>query len=114
MSLPPHRHRGQNTAAMSAAIETGKPEPMRISDHEIGPTAPIDSPCMGVCKIDPANRLCVGCARSIDEIAGWARMSPEDRRSVMAGLQDRRAAATWSLDLPAEVMASQPTVAKRN
>ncbi|WP_103173389.1 DUF1289 domain-containing protein [Paracoccus sp. SY] len=29
----------------------------------------IESPCIKVCVIDPATRLCTGCWRSLDEIA---------------------------------------------
>lgn len=43
----------------------------------------IESPCVRVCVVHPAERICVGCYRSIDEIAGWSRMSPEDRRRIM-------------------------------
>ena len=49
----------------------------------------VDSPCIKICTIHPAERLCVGCLRSIDEIAGWGRMSPEERRAVMAELPAR-------------------------
>lgn len=57
----------------------------------------VDTPCTGVCKIDTLNRLCIGCARSIDEITAWSRMAPADRRAIMAGLAARRANATWSV-----------------
>ncbi|NVK45899.1 MAG: DUF1289 domain-containing protein [Rhodobacteraceae bacterium] len=49
----------------------------------------IESPCTNVCKIDPDTRLCLGCARSIDEIAAWSRMTAEARRQVMAELPQR-------------------------
>ncbi|SNS28433.1 DUF1289 domain-containing protein [Tropicimonas sediminicola] len=49
----------------------------------------IESPCTKVCVIHPQERLCVGCYRSMDEIAAWSRMSPEARRGVMAALPDR-------------------------
>lgn len=49
----------------------------------------IESPCVKLCTIDPAARLCVGCLRSIDEITRWARMAPEERRAVMAALPAR-------------------------
>ncbi|MBK1635942.1 DUF1289 domain-containing protein [Rhodovulum adriaticum] len=55
---------------------------------------PIETPCTQVCRVDPETRLCIGCARSIDEIGGWLRMSPDERRRVMAelpGRQPRRA-----------------------
>jgi len=49
----------------------------------------VESPCVKVCVVHPTERICVGCLRSIDEIARWSRMSPEDRRAVMADLPDR-------------------------
>ncbi|MDC0226876.1 DUF1289 domain-containing protein [Alphaproteobacteria bacterium] len=38
------------------------------------------SPCIGVCKIDTINNLCIGCLRSIDEIAMWSQM--DDKRAL--------------------------------
>ena len=52
----------------------------------------IESPCVKICVIHPETRLCTGCARTIDEIGGWSRMSPEARRAVMADLPQREAA----------------------
>ncbi|MBC01287.1 MAG: DUF1289 domain-containing protein [Rhodobacteraceae bacterium] len=52
-------------------------------------TAPIDSPCIKLCRIDTATRLCVGCLRTLEEIAGWGRLTPEERRQVMAALPAR-------------------------
>lgn len=49
----------------------------------------VDSPCIKVCVVHPTERLCVGCYRTIDEIAGWGRMSPDERRRVMAELPAR-------------------------
>ena len=49
----------------------------------------VDSPCIKVCVVHPAERICVGCYRSIDEIAAWGRMSPEARRAVMEELPAR-------------------------
>ena len=37
------------------------------------------SPCIGVCEIDTINNLCIGCLRSIDEIAMWSQM--DDKRA---------------------------------
>lgn len=52
-------------------------------------SAAIESPCIKVCVIDPAARICTGCHRTLDEIAAWSRMTPEARRSVMAELPAR-------------------------
>jgi len=49
----------------------------------------IESPCVQICVIHPETRLCTGCLRSIDEIAGWGRMSREERRHVMEALPAR-------------------------
>ena len=52
----------------------------------------IESPCVQTCVIHPETRLCTGCARSIDEIGAWSRMSAEARRAIMAELPTRQAA----------------------
>ena len=49
----------------------------------------VDSPCIKVCVVHPTERICVGCYRSIDEIAGWGRMSADERRAIMAELPAR-------------------------
>ena len=54
----------------------------------------IESPCVKLCVVHPETRMCLGCKRTIDEIAGWTRMSPEDRRAVMTALPARQAAPT--------------------
>lgn len=51
--------------------------------------AEIESPCIKICVIHPATRLCTGCLRSIDEIGAWSRMTPEARSAVMAELSGR-------------------------
>ena len=50
----------------------------------------IDSPCVNICVIHPATRLCTGCLRSIDEIGAWSRMSPEARKLIMSELPSRQ------------------------
>lgn len=64
----------------------------RGSDDIVWRRDEIESPCVQVCVIHPDTRLCVGCARSIDEIGAWSRMTPDARREVMAQLPDRDAA----------------------
>lgn len=49
------------------------------------------SPCNKVCRIAPDTELCLGCARTIDEIAGWGGMDEAARRAVLADLPRRRA-----------------------
>ena len=54
--------------------------------------AEIDSPCVKLCVVHPETRLCIGCNRTIEEIAAWSGMSPVARRAVMETLADRAAA----------------------
>ncbi|WP_155478625.1 DUF1289 domain-containing protein [Rhodoplanes serenus] len=51
----------------------------------------IDTPCIKVCTVDRASGLCVGCGRSLDEIAEWADLSAAARRRIMAELPARLA-----------------------
>jgi predicted Fe-S protein YdhL (DUF1289 family) len=54
--------------------------------------AAVPSPCIDVCRLD-AQGLCVGCRRTIDEIAEWPRASEARRREILGELERRRAAA---------------------
>jgi predicted Fe-S protein YdhL (DUF1289 family) len=54
----------------------------------------IASPCVKICVIHPGARICVGCGRTLDEIAGWSAMAPDDRATVMAALPGRMSALT--------------------
>lgn len=59
----------------------------------MAPIQPIRTPCVRVCAVDPKTGWCQGCFRTLKEIAGWGRMTPEERERVMALLPERRAAA---------------------
>ena len=48
------------------------------------------SPCIGVCTLDPADRTCIGCLRTTDEIARWPSMSDAERVQVVLQLRLRR------------------------
>jgi predicted Fe-S protein YdhL (DUF1289 family) len=52
-----------------------------------------ETPCIAVCMIDPKTSLCLGCGRTLPEIARWHRMETSERRAVMAGLAARMADA---------------------
>lgn len=51
------------------------------------------SPCVKTCVIDPVSALCIGCGRTVAEIAGWGALDEPARRSIMAGLAERLRAA---------------------
>ena len=48
------------------------------------------SPCNKVCVMDAEGRYCLGCARTLDEIARWGEMSDAERNAVLAQLPARR------------------------
>ncbi len=54
-------------------------------------TAVALSPCVNVCQMDAASGWCRGCARSLQEIAGWGSASEARQREILAGLPARRA-----------------------
>ncbi|WP_428925412.1 DUF1289 domain-containing protein [Marinibacterium sp. SX1] len=49
----------------------------------------IASPCINICVIHPEERICTGCFRTLDEIAGWSAMAAETRAEIIAALPDR-------------------------
>lgn len=49
----------------------------------------ISSPCIKICVIDPVNKLCQGCGRTLQEIAQWSRLSEAERLAIMATLAER-------------------------
>ena len=57
---------------------------------ESGPPAPIKTPCIKVCVVDGESGLCMGCYRQLSEVAGWARLSDDERAAIMAELPTRR------------------------
>ena len=49
----------------------------------------VESPCVKICVVHPETRTCTGCNRTIDEIRDWSRMTPDQRRAIMAELPTR-------------------------
>jgi hypothetical protein len=54
------------------------------------PPAPIKTPCVQVCVVDGESSLCLGCFRTLAEIASWSRLSDAERDTIMAALPSRR------------------------
>ncbi len=52
----------------------------------------IESPCVKVCTLEAPSGLCLGCGRTIEEIARWTAMSAAERRRVIAELPAHLAA----------------------
>ena len=54
-------------------------------------TTRVPSPCVSVCRMDDASGLCVGCWRTLDEIAAWATLGDEAKRAVWQHIEQRQA-----------------------
>jgi predicted Fe-S protein YdhL (DUF1289 family) len=50
---------------------------------------PIKTPCIKVCVVDGPSGHCLGCGRTLNEIARWARLSDAERDQIMALLPPR-------------------------
>jgi predicted Fe-S protein YdhL (DUF1289 family) len=48
-----------------------------------------ESPCIAVCLIDPKTALCLGCGRTLPEIARWPPIDSAERRAIMDELAQR-------------------------
>jgi hypothetical protein len=55
-----------------------------------GWSACTESPCIGVCRLDAPGGWCVGCFRTIREIAHWGAYGRDERARITAALAGRR------------------------
>lgn len=55
-------------------------------------TTSTPSPCTSICQMSPKTGLCIGCHRSIDEIANWSALTEDEKLGVLE-LVDERALA---------------------
>ncbi len=51
----------------------------------------VPSPCINVCRMQPATGWCEGCARTLAEIAAWGQLSDASKRHIWQQLPHRRA-----------------------
>jgi hypothetical protein len=51
---------------------------------------PIATPCVQVCIVDGESGLCLGCHRTLTEVASWTSYSDAERAGIMAALPARR------------------------
>ena len=50
----------------------------------------VKSPCTSICAIDPKIGLCVGCKRTIKEIANWSNLSDVEKKKILLKTLDRK------------------------
>ena len=53
-------------------------------------TQTVASPCINVCRMDDEGDFCLGCFRTIEEIAVWSRAPDERRLTILAAVERRR------------------------
>jgi predicted Fe-S protein YdhL (DUF1289 family) len=51
----------------------------------------VPSPCISVCTMNFDGSFCLGCWRSIDEIAVWSRCNDGEKRTIWARIANRLA-----------------------
>jgi predicted Fe-S protein YdhL (DUF1289 family) len=66
----------------------------------------VNSPCTKVCVMDADDRYCLGCRRTLNEIARWGEMSDTEQATVLAQLPARQSAnASDIAEIPAAPLA---------
>ena len=77
---PDSPNQGENDEFLSHRVRNLQ----EFADLILGPMG--QSPCLGVCQLD-TQETCVGCGRSVDEIARWRSMGQEERGRIWARLR---------------------------
>ena len=54
------------------------------------PPRPIATPCVKICVVDGESGLCLGCYRTLGEVARWAAMQESERAAIMGQLASRK------------------------
>ncbi|MDD5030512.1 MAG: DUF1289 domain-containing protein [Rhodoferax sp.] len=49
----------------------------------------LPSPCMSVCQMDAASGWCLGCLRTLPEIAAWGQADESSKRQIWSAIAAR-------------------------
>ena len=49
----------------------------------------VKSPCVAVCKIDYESGYCIGCKRTIEEIANWSILNNQQKKKILAKVKSK-------------------------
>ena len=52
----------------------------------------VESPCIGICRMDTAREFCTGCFRTLEEIGCWQMYSDADKQRIIDAAAQRRSA----------------------
>ncbi|NJO56431.1 MAG: DUF1289 domain-containing protein [Rhodospirillales bacterium] len=63
-------------------------------DSTVKDAQSIQSPCIGVCKMDAAKQYCRGCYRTLSEIAAWSSESKEGQLKILGLVAKRQKSNT--------------------
>jgi predicted Fe-S protein YdhL (DUF1289 family) len=69
----------------------------RARQVSAGREADVPSPCVSVCRVNPATQWCEGCFRTLEEIAAWSRMDDDGKREVWRMIGQRALTPTIAL-----------------
>ncbi|VXD00240.1 DUF1289 domain-containing protein [Sphingomonas sp. AX6] len=58
---------------------------------EYVPIAAVQSPCIGICKVDSVSRTCKGCDRTLAEIAEWPDATDARRQAILDRIATKEA-----------------------
>jgi len=89
VSLPPGRPKEGDVPLGGAA--RGAREETRMSSPKDEVAEQVPSPCISVCVMDPDGAFCLGCFRTLNEIAAWGMLDADAKRRVLALLPAREA-----------------------
>jgi predicted Fe-S protein YdhL (DUF1289 family) len=48
------------------------------------------SPCINLCRMDDHDQFCLGCRRTLDEIADWSILTDSEKELIWQTLELRR------------------------
>jgi len=61
--------------------------PLKPADVALKPPV-VASPCVDICRLDPQG-LCIGCRRTLGEIAEWSQATDARRLEILSALKAR-------------------------
>jgi predicted Fe-S protein YdhL (DUF1289 family) len=76
-----------NNAGAGMLCETERRYLLLSPEYDTKPGVP--SPCLSVCRLDPASGWCTGCLRTLDEITDWRDLSDNEKRYIWKQLPQR-------------------------
>lgn len=101
-----YRRGPMNNAAPAMNFTPNDLYTTRATSHAVA------SPCVAVCKMNPANDFCDGCLRTIDEIAAWSTLGNDGKRLIWQHIEQRKAALV-ALPAATQVVAEVPGASQK-